>query len=114
MNNPEVERPKSSTIPERECEPSAELASPLYLYKFVTLDTAIKIIKSVSLRFSSPFLFNDPFDGQCKLRCPFSDEEIIRRLFEIAVERHGENRILLPIRPLLEVINNEVSTHYIN
>lgn len=34
------------------------------LYKYTTLDTAIKIFKNRAFRFSSPIAFNDPFDMQ--------------------------------------------------
>jgi hypothetical protein len=44
---------------------------PKYLYKYVDIDTAIKIIESSSILFQSPNVFNDPFD--CQLDIDFNN-----------------------------------------
>lgn len=38
--------------------------APLLLYKYTSTDTARRILESGKLRYSSPLLFNDPFDAQ--------------------------------------------------
>lgn len=42
----------------------------------MTSETAIKVISSQSLRWSSPLKFNDPFDHQIGFSFPFTGEEI--------------------------------------
>lgn len=47
-----------------------------HFYKYMTSETAIKVISSQSLRWSSPLKFNDPFDHQIGFSFPFTGEEI--------------------------------------
>jgi len=42
-----------------------------FFYKYVTSNTAIRIISDLQVRWSSPLLFNDPFDTQMELRQGF-------------------------------------------
>ncbi|MCB0331614.1 MAG: DUF2971 domain-containing protein, partial [Bdellovibrionales bacterium] len=74
-----------------------------------SIETAIKIVKNGHLRFFSPALFNDPFDGQRKLKCPYTDAEIMGRLVEIGYEKLTNGSFFLPIRPLLNYLNHEIS-----
>lgn len=51
-----------------------------YFYKYVTAGTAKKIISNLRARWSSPILFNDPFDTQLKLRFGFEYDDLARHL----------------------------------
>jgi hypothetical protein len=44
-------------------------------YKYTTADTTLKIIQNRTLKYSSPVLFNDPFDVQTKVDYGFSQTE---------------------------------------
>ncbi len=46
-----------------------------YFYKFMSANTAISIFNTSTLRYTSPNLFNDPFDHQVSFNFPFSKEE---------------------------------------
>lgn len=46
-----------------------------FFYKYVTAETAKAILKSGCVRWSSPRLFNDPFDIQFDLHVSFSEDE---------------------------------------
>lgn len=49
---------------------------PRKLYRFVTIEGAKHILKDGKIRYTSPILLNDPFDGQLKPPCPFSEGEL--------------------------------------
>jgi len=51
-----------------------------YFVKYMTSDTAKKVIDSLQVRWSSPLLFNDPFDTQFSLRFDFKDIEFEKAL----------------------------------
>ena len=51
-------------------------------YKYVTADTAFLILKNRTLKYSSPILFNDPFDTQTKLDYSFCISEFGEALAE--------------------------------
>lgn len=53
-----------------------------FFYKYVTSDTAIKILSNLQVRWSSPLLFNDPFDTQLKLRFGFDFDNLVDPLVE--------------------------------
>lgn len=44
-------------------------------YKYVSADTAIKILTTKKLRYSSPLLFNDPFDHHIELQLGFTEDD---------------------------------------
>jgi hypothetical protein len=48
-----------------------------YFYKYVTPETALLILQNRTVRYSSPTLFNDPFDIQTRLRCEFEESEFL-------------------------------------
>jgi len=48
------------------------------LYKYTSSDTAIKILKSGNVKYSSPLIFNDPFDFQSELRFGNEKDEFIK------------------------------------
>ncbi len=54
-----------------------------YFYKYVTADTAEKILESGMFLWSAPHLFNDPFDHQINYRFPFTGEEVAEKLCEV-------------------------------
>jgi len=63
-----------------------------HFYKYVSADTAKAILKNGSVRWSSPRLFNDPFDIQFDLHLPFSEEEYIEAMEKRLVEIYLNGR----------------------
>jgi Protein of unknown function (DUF2971) len=57
-----------------------------FFYKYTTANTAKTILRTCSLRWSSPLLFNDPFDHQARYLLPFSQDDFILKC-ESAIER---------------------------
>jgi DUF2971 family protein len=53
-----------------------------YFYKYVSAETAKKILATCKLRWSSPVLFNDPFDVTQELRLNFGAEELTAAVVE--------------------------------
>ena len=58
-----------------------------YFYKYTSIETAKKILANKTLRYSSPLLFNDPFDHQIDLVVDFNGEmfieSLLKEIFEI-------------------------------
>lgn len=46
-----------------------------YFYKYVTAETALKILQNRTLKYSSPVTFNDPFDSQTRMDFDFEMSE---------------------------------------
>lgn len=61
-----------------------------YFYKYTSLETAKKILTNKNFRYSSPLIFNDPFDHQIEMQINFSEEtfvsEFIREITTILRE----------------------------
>lgn len=55
-----------------------------YLYKYTSADTARKVINTQKFRWSSPLLFNDPFDHQTGVVHKFTGEDIALALEQAA------------------------------
>ncbi len=55
-----------------------------HLYKYMSADTARLVINTQKFRWSSPLLFNDPFDHQTGFVFTFTGEELARALCEAA------------------------------
>ncbi len=55
-----------------------------YLFKYASADTAKKVIGTRSFRWSSPQIFNDPFDHQIGLVFPYTGDELARALENMA------------------------------
>lgn len=73
-----------------------------YFYKYVTLETAHRIIASKSLRWSSPLLFNDPFDVPREATLGFTSEELAQATVDEFVSAlEGPGSIKSPQRALL-------------
>lgn len=53
-----------------------------YFHKYVTADTALRILSTLKVRWSSARQFNDPFDLQVDLRFDFDRRTLGRRLLE--------------------------------
>ena len=62
-----------------------------FFFKYVTADTAEKILESGKLLWRAPHLFNDPFDHQVTYRFPFSGDEAAEKLYEAQVKFIFEN-----------------------
>jgi hypothetical protein len=54
--------------------PKHDLAN---LYKYASLETAKKIIKSKKFQWSSPLMFNDPFDHQTGFDFDYKTDELV-------------------------------------
>lgn len=46
-----------------------------YFYKYLTAETALKILQNRTLKYSSPVTFNDPFDSQTRMDFDFEMSE---------------------------------------
>lgn len=57
-----------------------------HLYKYTSSEVAEKIITTQKFRWSSPLLFNDPFDHQTGVKFPFSGDELVDALYRAAEE----------------------------
>jgi hypothetical protein len=53
-----------------------------YFYKYVTTETALKILTTRTVRYSSPVLFNDPFDTQTRIGFDMEALEVEQMLAE--------------------------------
>lgn len=48
-----------------------------YFFKYVTIETAMKVLKNGTLRWSAPRKFNDPFDIQFDMHVEYKEQELI-------------------------------------
>jgi hypothetical protein len=55
-------------------------------YKYVTVDTVKKILQNGTLQWSSPMLFNDPFDLQFDLHMEYDAERVVNRVLQRFVD----------------------------
>lgn len=53
-----------------------------YFYKYLTADTAILILQNRKIKYSSPVLFNDPFDVQTRISFSFPESELTELLIK--------------------------------
>jgi hypothetical protein len=51
-------------------------------FKYSSASTAIKILERSAVRYSSPLIFNDPFDIQSGLHLPFDTEEFPEKVLQ--------------------------------
>jgi len=78
-----------------------------YFYKYVSAGTAKAILRNRSVRWSSPLLFNDPFDIQFDLQIPFTQDEHHDAMLQkyIEVFRNGRNGPINTENPQTELFN---------
>lgn len=50
-----------------------------FFYKYVTAEVAATTLRNRSLKYSSPVLFNDPFDNQTRIDYGFTLSELQER-----------------------------------
>jgi hypothetical protein len=55
---------------------------PAHFYKYTSAETAAKILESSTFRYSSPLLFNDPFDVQTGLHLDFDVTQLPEKVWE--------------------------------
>ena len=64
---------------------------PVQFYKYASAETAVKILESSTFRYSSPLLFNDPFDVQTGLHFDFDvtqlPEKVWGRIEQLILQR---------------------------
>lgn len=90
-----------------------------FFYKYTSMETALKVVDSLSFRWSSPVHFNDPFDNQTGFRKSFTSEEFssaIRDLFhDVAIHKVSLTpRYTTALTPLIHLLNslpNSDKTH---
>jgi hypothetical protein len=73
-----------------------------YFYKYVTVETALLILQNRTLKYSSPVIFNDPFDVQTKVDFGFEVSDFMEafidelyRLVHAEQEPVGDNTVPL-------------------
>lgn len=69
-----------------------------FFYKYMTVDTALKVISSKCLRWSSPLKFNDPFDHQIGFTFKFGGPEIAQAIYEesLRIIFEGKTNFIAP------------------
>jgi hypothetical protein len=75
-----------------------------YFYKYVMASTAKAILSSRTLRWSSPLLFNDPFDTPRKLTFDCTSRELQEALAEALAHLIETNADVPPGAPMLTVL----------
>ena len=50
-----------------------------YFYKYATLETVLTILQKRTVKYSSPAIFNDPFDTQTRIGFSFEESEFVKR-----------------------------------
>lgn len=53
-----------------------------YFYKYIPAETALKVLRTRTLKYSSPTIFNDPFDTQTRMDFDFEVPELIEAFSE--------------------------------
>lgn len=53
-----------------------------YFYKYVTAETALLILQNRKLKYSSPILFNDPFDTQTRVSLDCEESEFMKAFID--------------------------------
>lgn len=80
-------------------------------YKYMSLDTAKIVLSSQTLRWSSPLIFNDPFDVPRELLPDLNEKHVLQALArklvsEITTPRKNFDDINIRLRPLFEHIQS--------
>ena len=63
-----------------------------FFYKYVSSHTAKAILRNGSVRWSSPRIFNDPFDVQVDLHLPFTEDEYVNAAMNQIIIHHAKGR----------------------
>lgn len=87
-----------------------------YFVKYMTSDTAKKVIDSLQVRWSSPLLFNDPFDTQFSLRFDFKDiefekalkAEIIKIVYGVEEPQGDDTHLFFSVLKILRSIRDRI------
>jgi hypothetical protein len=72
----------------------------LKFFKYVTAETAKIILESGNLRWSSPALFNDPFDVQFDLHLEYEEQTIVDHIADELWEIYSGRKELMPANEL--------------
>ena len=85
-------------------------------FKYTSSPTAIKILETATVRYSSPLLFNDPFDIQSGLHFDFDIEAFPDKLLnhiKQLVESEHEPRLALhdPMGNIISLMREKKSMH---
>jgi len=78
--------------------------APMRFFKYVTANTARTILENSTLRWSSPAMFNDPFDTQFDLHLEFDEATIIDLVFDEFWKIFSGQKILEPANSLGRVL----------
>lgn len=93
-----------------------------YFYKYTSASTAQKILINKSVRFSSPFILNDPFDIQRELKFDFEfkdfevkiKNEIINMINNEIIPKYSNNLAMQVIFNYISIMNKEEKAKYCN
>ncbi len=66
---------------------------PRFLYKYVSMETAIKILENSTLKFSIPTEFNDPFDCKANLQVKCSLQDVFIQLYRMFHSKYTLNEL---------------------
>jgi hypothetical protein len=70
--------------------------APMRFFKYVTANTARTILENSTLRWSSPAMFNDPFDTQFDLHLEFDEATIVDLVIDELWQICSGQKILEP------------------
>src|SRR6266404_3353971 len=80
--------------------------APMRFFKYVTANTARTILENSTLRWSSPAMFNDPFDTQFDLHLEFDEATIIDLVLDEVWKIFSGQKILEPANSLGRVLES--------
>lgn len=75
------------------------------LFKYVTSSTARIILETGKCRWSSPFVFNDPFDVQFDLHLEFDELKIVGLIVDELWKLYSRKKRLVPLNDLGRVFD---------
>lgn len=76
-----------------------------YFYKYVTADTAKLILKNLQVKYSSPILFNDPFDNQFFIHIDANDFRKVHESIYEKLVRDNKIHKNVPKQQFLKAVN---------
>ena len=68
--------------------------SPSKLYKYTTVDAALKILTTSTVRFSSPICFNDPYDSRPPIRLKCDNKDKKQNLYNAGIDIDRNSMVL--------------------
>jgi hypothetical protein len=75
-----------------------------HFYKYMTADTAKTVLRNGTLRWSSPILFNDPFDVQFDLHTEYDPDGVAKRAMQIILDGYSGKAPIVAGNPLGDLL----------